>query len=189
MENLKAQYKPELYEKIRDNGYNYAKLIIPELKKLFPISTVLDIGCGGGSFLHGCSDLGISVFGVDGEHVKSSLQIKSNEFQVMNLEEKFDLEKKFDLAVSMEVGEHLDNKFSDNFVDSICKHADSILFSAAQPKQPGVHHINCQPLTFWIEKFEKHGYMLIEETTGWIRNNHEIYNWYRKNSMFFRRVI
>jgi len=189
MENLKEQYKPELYDKIKDNGYNCAKIVMPELKKIAPIITVLDVGCGGGSFLHGCQDLNLIVFGVDGEHVKKSLQIDEKYFKPLNLEEPFDLNLRFDLSVSMEVAEHLDNKFSDTFIDSICRHSNNVLFGAAQPKQPGIHHVNCQTLTYWQDKFEKRGYMLIEEITDWIRKNGAIYNWYRKNLMFFRRVI
>lgn len=189
MDNLKKKYKPELYEKIKDNGYNYAKIIIPELRELFPIEQVLDVGCGGGSFLHGCVDTGMDlIYGVDGEHVESSLQIPLNCFEVANLEEPLYLGIGVDLCVSMEVAEHLDLKYSSAFVESLCRHSDNVLFSAAQVGQPGINHVNCQSLEFWIEKFKDNGFTHIEEVSNSIRNNSQIYNWYRKNSMLFRKV-
>jgi len=188
MEDLKKNYKPELYEKIKNNGYNYAKIIIPKLKKDFNIKSVLDVGCGGGSFLHGCVDEGLDVFGVDGNHVESSLQIPKDKVKYVNLEEPLDLKKKFDLCVSMEVAEHIDNKYANIFIDSICNHSDNVLFSAAQIGQPGIRHINCQPLKYWIYKFKERGYTHIEEVSNSIRNNNNIYNWYRKNSMLFRKI-
>lgn len=182
-------YKPELYEKIKHNGYNYAKIIIPEIKKIIPnLSSVLDVGCGAGSFLSGCFELGMQITGVDGAHVIQSLQIDPNYHRVTDLEKPLDLNKKYDLCVSMEVAEHLDDRFSDIFIDSICRHSDNILFSAAQIDQPGVNHINCQPLEYWQNKFINRGYIYIPEISEWIRSNRNIYHWYRKNSMVFRRV-
>jgi cyclopropane fatty-acyl-phospholipid synthase-like methyltransferase len=188
LEDLKNSYKPELYEKIKDNGYNFAKIIIPELQKIFPIKSVLDVGCGGGSFLHGCFDEGLSVFGVDGEHVKSSLQIGQECLMVVNLEEPLNLKRQFDLCASMEVAEHLDFRFSDTFIDTMCCHSNNILFGAAQPLQPGIHHVNCQTLEFWQKKFSDRGYTHISSVSEWIRSNRNIYHWYRKNSMLFRKV-
>ena len=189
MDDLKKSYKPELYEKIKNNGYKYAKIIIPELKKNFPIESVIDIGCGGGSFLHGCVDLGLEVFGVDGPHVEPALQVDSNRIRYANLEKPFIAGERFDLCVSMEVAEHLDEKYAEIFVSSLCAHSNNILFSAAQVGQPGIHHVNCQPLEYWIQKFQNRGYIFMKNLSGWIRGNNEIYNWYRKNSIVFRKNI
>lgn len=187
MENLAQSYKPELYEKIKHNGYNYAKIIIPELKKIIPeMNTVLDVGCGAGSFLSGCFELGMQITGVDGAHVTQSLQVDPNYFKVADLEKPLDLGHQYDLCVSMEVAEHLDDRFSDIFIDSICRHSKNILFSAAQVGQPGIHHVNCQPLEYWQGKFAARGYAYLPEISEWIRHNRNIYHWYRKNSMVFR---
>jgi 2-polyprenyl-3-methyl-5-hydroxy-6-metoxy-1,4-benzoquinol methylase len=189
MEDLKNQYRPELYEKIKDNGYNYAKIIIPELQKFFSVKSVIDIGCGGGSFLHGCIDDGITdVLGIDGEHVRGNLQIDIKNFMPVDLEKPFTTFKIFDLCVSLEVGEHLNECFSDTFIDTICRHSNNVLFSAAQVGQPGIHHVNNQPLEYWQKKFESRGYMHIEAVSNWIRNNRNIYHWYRRNSMLFRQI-
>ena len=188
MEDLKKQYKLGLYERIKDNGYNFAKIIVPELVKEFPIKSVLDVGCGGASFLHGCKDIGLEVFGVDGEHTIPSLQINKKLFYSRNLEEPLCLGKFFDLVVSLEVAEHIDNKYADIFIDSICIHSDLVLFSAAQVGQPGINHINCRPLEYWIKKFEDRGYRYSHDISNRIRKNGNIYNWYRKNALFFGKI-
>jgi len=194
LSGLKNFYTPALYEKIKDNGYNFAKIIIPELKKIKQnnLFNVLDVGCGGGSFLKGCEIQNLDIIGVDAPHVKGSLQILNSKIQYENLEKPLFVKKNgtslyFDLCVSLEVAEHIDQKYSDIFIDSLCRHSDLILFSAAQPGQPGINHINCQNLDFWIKKFEKRGYKHIESITIWIRKNQNIYNWYRKNSMIFKK--
>lgn len=187
MENLKNQYKPALYEKIRDNGYNYAKIIIPELQRYITVIDIIDIGCGGGSFLSGCYEMGLDIRGIDGEHVESSLQVDKKFIEYRNLENVIESKVKYDLCTSMEVAEHIDIQYADNLIDTLCNHSDNILFSAAQVGQPGINHINCQPLEYWIEKFEARGYRHIEEVSNWIRGNDVIYNWYRKNSVFFMK--
>jgi len=188
MNNMGNTYRPSLYERIKDNGFNYANIIIPELQKKFQIQSVLDIGCGGASFLRGCFDQGLVIYGVDGEHVQTSLQVGKEALLTANLEEPLDLKRKFDLCVSLEVAEHLDDKFSDIFIDSICRHSDNILFSAAIVGQGGVHHVNCQPLEYWQGKFRDRGYTMDVQATEWIRKHPAIYIFYRRNSMVFNKI-
>lgn len=189
MENLKAQYKPELYDRIKNNALNYAKTIIPELRDHgYKIDSVLDVGCGGAGFLAGCNDIKIlDVFGVDGEHVKPSLQIRPEKFKAVNLEERLNLDRRFDLTVSLEVAEHLDEQFADIFIASLCSFSPIVLFSAAQVGQPGIHHVNCQSLEYWQDKFRTHGFILRHEITDSIRLLNTVYYLYRRNSMFFEK--
>ena len=46
--------------------------------------------------------------------------------------------------------------FADVFVDSLCRHGELIIFSAAVPGQGGERHVNEQPLEYWREKFAGH---------------------------------
>ena len=187
MESLRHNYKPQFYEKLRTHGSNFAEIIIPMLCKKKKIKTVLDVGCGNGSFLLKCLELGCRVRGFDGRHVIKNLLIPANRFTVKNLQNKFEIKNKYDLVVTLEVAEHLDKKYKDNFIDSLCMAGDMILFSAAQVGQPGIHHVNCQPLEYWINEFSKRGFIFDIETTGYMRLI-EIHGWYRRNAMLFYRV-
>jgi cyclopropane fatty-acyl-phospholipid synthase-like methyltransferase len=186
MDDLGKLYKPELYNKIWINGYNFAKLIIPLLQFGLKIESILDIGSGSGGFLYGCQELGINDFlGVDGEHVKESLIIPHDKFICKDLKHEFDLKRKFDLIVTLEVVEHIEKDFEDNFFNSLFNHGDLILFSGAQEKQPGIHHVNCQSLEYWIKKFEDNQYKHIDAITNIIRQSSHIPGWYRLNTMLF----
>lgn len=187
MESLRHNYKPEFYEKLKKTGYNFAEIIIPMLQTKKKIKTVLDVGCGNGSFLLKCMELGLRVRGYDGKHAIKSLLIPQNRFTVKNLQDKFEVKDKYDLVVTLEVAEHLHEIYKDNFIDSICGAGDMILFSAAQVGQSGVHHVNCQPLEYWINEFNKRGLVFDESFTKHIRLL-DVHGWYRLNSMLFYRV-
>lgn len=114
-----------------------SKLIYEELK---PIS-ILDVGCGIGTWLCVFKSIGVKeVLGIDGDYVDRELlkkYIDDSEFKSIDLRYSFDLKKKFDLVISLEVAKHLPFESADNFIDSICRHGDTVLFSAALPGQGG----------------------------------------------------
>lgn len=187
MESLRHNYKPEFYNKLKKTGYDFAEIIIPMLQLKKKIKTVLDVGCGNGSFLLKCMELGLRVRGYDEKHVMKFLLIPEHKFTVKNLQNKFEVKDKYDLVVTLEVAEHLYEIYKDNFVDSLCAAGDMILFSAAQIGQSGIHHVNCQPLEYWIKEFQKRGFIYDEIFTKQIRLL-DVHGWYRLNSILFYKV-
>ena len=70
--------------------------------------------------------------------------------------------------------------------------SDSVFFSAAEPGQNGVGHINCQPMEYWTEKFVEKGYIEVPEVIKrWRKEIHEPFNdgrsgrSIRKNVMYY----
>jgi len=187
MESLKHNYKKEMYDKIKEYGYNFAEQIIPILQQKFKIKTVLDVGCGNGSFLLKCLDFKFHIRGYDGRHVKNLLLIPQGKFTIKDLRRKFEVKNKYDLTLSLEVAEHLHEEYKDNFIDSICNSSNLILFSAAQIGQSGIHHVNCQRLEYWIDEFNKRGFIHDINITDNIRNM-DIHIWYKKNAMVFYKI-
>lgn len=49
------------------------------------------------------------------------------------------------MTQSLEVAEHIDEKYAQNFIELLTLTSDIILFSAAIPNQGGLEHINEQP--------------------------------------------
>ena len=79
--------------------------IVPEIIKLLAPKSVVDVGCGIGTFLNVFKKNHVQdVLGIDGSWVNRDLlhkHISEEEFKECNLEEPIQLEKKYDLALSL----------------------------------------------------------------------------------------
>jgi SAM-dependent methyltransferase len=143
--------------------------------------SVLDIGCGAGAYLKYFVARGAShVFGVDGIDPRSSF-LSTEDYAQVDLSEPLKLDRTFDTVICVEVIEHLPAEHEQVLLDSITRHAgDRIVFSGARPGQPGVGHINCRPVTYWLDEFASRGWfpnlvdsvaMRTLSTFSWFRSN------------------
>jgi 2-polyprenyl-3-methyl-5-hydroxy-6-metoxy-1,4-benzoquinol methylase len=128
---------------IREESANAfsANLILSEVFRYYKPRSVVDIGCGIGTWLATALELGVTdVLGIEGDWLDRSLARIADELIVAtDLEQPFDLGRRFDLAICLEVAEHLSPAAAPGFIDSLTRHADVILFSAAIPFQGGHH--------------------------------------------------
>ena len=159
---IKDIYNEEFW-RANHGDYNYrsAKIILPILFKHYKPNSIIDIGCGIGTWLKAANELGVNKFiGIDGNEIEENFLLVSRKYiKIDNLEtHKNTNNEKYDLAISVEVAEHLHNNCSVNFVETLTSYSDVILFSAAIPYQEGEHHINCKPPQFWVDIFKKYGY-------------------------------
>jgi SAM-dependent methyltransferase len=182
-----TQYDDNFFDYVNSGALQSAKAILPILQAQLKIDSVLDVGCGQGAWLAIWKQLGVStVHGIDGDYVaRDRLLIEPDEFTAVNLVEAFDLGRKFDLVQSLEVGEHLPESASADFVASIVKHGQVILFSSAAKGQGGDHHINEQDYEFWRAHFARHDYLPIDALRPQILDHPEIEPWYRYNSILY----
>ena len=160
-------------------------IIVPEIMKLLNPKSVVDFGCGLGTFLCAFKKNGVvDVLGLDGAWVNKALlykYINPDEFVETNLEKEIKFNKKYDLVVSLEVAEHLSADSADIFVKNLVNSGNTILFSAAVPNQGGQNHINEQWLTYWEEKFLKYGFIIYDVIRPILWNYSEIFPWYKQN--------
>lgn len=169
-----------------ENSINSARQIVPLFLTYFKVKTVLDIGCGLGTWLKIFEENGCDIFGIDGDYVEiKDLVIDKNKFKPYDLNASYNLEKKFDLLISLEVAEHILPENAKKFIDSMCIHSDIILFSAAIPGQEGTSHYNEQYNEYWIDLFSQNGYQCIDFFRHKIWNNDKICWWYRQNILIF----
>ncbi len=163
--------------------------IVPQIIKLLKPKSVVDIGCGIGTFLHVFKKEGIEkVLGVDGTWVDKDLlkkYIHLEEFQEANLEENLVLDDKYDLAISLEVAEHLSSKAAKTMVSNLVNAGNKVLFSAAVPLQGGQNHINERWLSYWVSLFEEQGYELHDVIRPLLWENEKIFCWYKQNMVLF----
>ncbi|MEG4234171.1 glycosyltransferase [Microcoleus sp. Pol11C3] len=189
-QNQQSSYTRNFYLLIGEGTRTSAREIIPLLLDLLqPIlpKSVVDVGCGTGSWLAAFYKLGIAdCLGIDGDYVdRTILQIPLNQFQSADLKQPLQINRKFDLAISLEVAEHLPATCAENFVNSLTQLAPVILFSAAIPFQGGVEHVNEQWPQYWVYYFQKNGYAVIDCLRKKIWNNDKVEPWYAQNILIF----
>ena len=180
-------YTKEFYELLRDGATKSAEVIAPLVLQLLPVRSVVDVGCGDGSWLAVFRRLGVhEILGVDGDYVNpGSLQIPPDCFQALDLTKPFSLGRGFDLAVSLEVAEHLPAECAPVFVECLTRMAPLVLFSAAIPFQGGVNHINEQWPDKWADLFGRHGYLPVDFLRKRIWQNESVEWWYAQNTLLF----
>jgi SAM-dependent methyltransferase len=179
---------PALYDQYAVTVLRSAEVIAPLVVELLAPSSVVDFGCGTGSWLSVFERHGASVFGLEGgSPAPSQLQIEPRLVQRVDLEKRIDLGRMFDLAVTLEVAEHLPADCAETFVESLARHADAVLFSAAVPGQGGTHHINEQWPCYWAERFAAHGFECFDILRLRIWEDERVAWWYRQNVMIYAR--
>jgi hypothetical protein len=148
-------------------------------------NSVIDVGCGIGTWLSVCNDLGVkNIIGLDGQHVLTTGQLLISDVNFMPVDferiDEINLNYKFEFLISLEVAEHIHEKSADKFIELLTSLSDIILFSAAIPGQTGMNHFNEQYPEYWREKFTRHGFEFFDIRTGfWDNSNIEW--WYRQN--------
>ena len=150
-------------------------------------NSVLDVGCGIGTWLSAIQSRGVrDVCGIDGPWLNTvDVTCDRSLVQVRDLEADFDLGRRFDLVVCLEVAEHLSPGAADRFIANLVRHSSAVLFSAAIPFQGGHHHVNEQFLSYWIERFARHGFQPLDFIRGRIWDDARIRWWLRQNIILF----
>jgi hypothetical protein len=181
------EYSAEFFDRHAARAISSAREIVPVVIEMVRPNSVVDIGCGIGSWLsvfieHGVED----VLGVDGAYVdRSQLLIPQHCFQNHDLERPLALSRRFDLAMSLEVAEHISPAHADAFVQSLASLSGFVLFSAAIPGQGGEHHVNEQWPDFWAQKFADAGFAAIDCIRPRVWKNANVEWWYAQNTFLY----
>lgn len=157
--------------------------IIPAIIDMLDPQSVVDVGCGIGTWLKIFEKNGISnILGIESQNLdKDSLLIEKDKVRLYNLEEPLSIDQKFDLAMCLEVAEHIEEKYCDTLIKSLIDLSDTILFSAAIPYQGGQNHVNLQWPEYWEMKFKNHNYYFYDVLRRRFWNNQNVEWWYRQN--------
>lgn len=161
------------------------KEIVPLLIDKIHPKSVVDVGCGLGTFLSVFIENGITdVMGYDGDWVDQNLlseNIDISYFTPFNLENTIKTNRRYDIAICLEVAEHLKSENADTIVESLVGLSDTIVFSAAIPFQGGQNHINEQWPDYWSKKFKEHNYTMMDYLRPLLWDNENIFYWYKQN--------
>jgi SAM-dependent methyltransferase len=182
-------YDNDFFAYMEEGASRSARAIVPLIRNLLGVGSVLDVGCGRGVWVREWREGGTAdAVGVDGSYVdKSRLVIPADRFVERDLSQPFSLGRRFDLVQSLEVGEHIAEQRADTFVANLVAHSDVILFSAAIPGQGGEFHVNEQSYGYWRDKFAVQGFRTFDWLRPRICDLTAIEPWYRYNTLLFAR--
>lgn len=155
------------------------------LVSFFKDKKIADFGCGMGDYVKKFKENKIDCDGFDGN--PNTPELTNNTCQVLDLSKSIEI-KKYDWILSLEVGEHLPQKFEDIFIQNVHNHnKEGIVLSWAIKGQGGYGHYNEQNNDYIKRKFIDLGYWNDVEQENKFRSNVKL-RWFRNTIMVFRRV-
>mgnify|MGYP003119705430 CR=1 FL=1 len=190
-----GEYDHAFFIDNQDEQFRFGGFIIPKLNDLLKPKTVVDIGCAGGGQIELWRNLEVDARGVEGSpNIDEIVSTVAKEFILSHdLRDKLEspIIDNVDLIQSYEVAEHIEHKFSEVFVENMTIHnPKKVIITAAPVGQAGTHHVNCQNKDYWVERFEKNGYNIDNETEEIVRswgNPPNCAPWFLPNLMVYKR--
>ncbi|MBI3853202.1 MAG: methyltransferase domain-containing protein [Verrucomicrobia bacterium] len=182
-------YGREFFENQAASSLRSAEAIVPDLIQHLRPRSVVDVGCGVGTWLsvflsHGMTD----VLGIDGDYVdRGMLLVPKDVFMPHDLAEPLRLPRRFDLVLSLETAEHLPPTCAETFVRTLTGLGDVVVFSAAVPGQAWIKniHLNEQWPDYWVNLFRKNGYDVLDYVRRRVWSNDRVCWWYAQNILLF----
>lgn len=189
----KTEYAEKYYLRRMDEKLHYSadKTLSVVLPKLPTVNSVVDVGCGLGTWLSSFLKLRnreeAEILGIDGPWINPDLlMIPKDDFLAVDLSlETPRIRRKFDLALSLEVAEHLPPERAEEFVSFLTGLSDFVLFSAAIPFQGGTNHFNERWQGYWAGLFERKGYIPFDFVRPALWNDDKISFHYRQNTFLY----
>ena len=180
-------YDRAFYRKLAETARRSARRIIPSVLAQVAPKSVIDVGCGTGSWLAEFANNGIvDLCGVDGDFFPADmLEIPREQFVAFDLIRPYTCNRRFDLVVSLEVAEHLPADCAEQFVDSLVQLGPTVLFSAAIPGQGGTRHVNEQWQDYWADLFGERDYVPVDCVRKSVWDDAQVAWWYAQNMLLY----
>jgi SAM-dependent methyltransferase len=184
---MATAYDSTFFDWVDHTAARSAGIVVPLLQEVVSATSVVDVGCGRGTWLAAWRNAGVSdVLGLDGAYVdQQRLAIPLEAFNSADLAGSFTVGRHFDVAQSLEVAEHLPPDSGPRFVAQLCALADVVVFSAAQPGQGGEQHTNERPVSYWAGLFAAQGYDAFDAVRPQLAENADVDPWYRFNTVVY----
>jgi SAM-dependent methyltransferase len=161
--------------------------VLPAIFEIAQPTSVIDFGCGTGTWLEAAKNLGVKrVRGVEGSWIrKAKPLIAKDELEVADLSSPIVMSERFDLAISLEVAEHLPSERARGFIEDVTRASDVVLFGAAIPEQGGTGHVNEQWQSYWAEIFLACGYHCFDVVRPRFWHDADVLPWYKQNAFLY----
>src|SRR5262245_16370188 len=164
-----------------------AERVLPFVFDVVRPKSVVDFGCGTGTWLDAAKRLGVErVLGFEGEWIRGAeALIAPPAREVRNLDEPVSVPERFDLAISLEVAEHLKPERASGFVRDLTRAASVVLFGAAIPEQGGTGHIHERWQSYWASLFASEGYRCLDVVRPRFWDEADVMPWYKQNAFLY----
>lgn len=149
-------------------------------------NTVVDLGCGMGSYVRHFNQHGLSASGVDGNPATPTLS--KGTCSVADLSVVADVAAPHDWVLSLEVGEHLPQEHEEAFMENLHRHnARGMVLSWALKGQGGTGHVNEQNNDYIKAMICAKGYTNDVGVEQALREASR-FSYFKRTVMVFRRV-
>lgn len=170
-------YNDEFFEWHLKHARHYSIETMNWYIERFQPDSVVDFGCGIGSYLESCYFNQVPKFqgfDIGGEFAKKYTPNFLHKYiEYVDCTTPIDCGT-FECVISFETIEHIEPSgtevFIKNLVNATDKSLGRILFTGAPPEQEGCGHINCQTKEYWLEAFAKHNFYLNNEMTNLVKD-------------------
>jgi SAM-dependent methyltransferase len=182
-----TSYDAAFFAAQADGSRRSADRIVPLVIDAVSPRSVIDVGCGVGTWLAAFQAAGVEdLHGIDGAYVdRAQLQIPASAFEPADLRQPLTVTRRFDLAVSLEVAEHLPPARGASFVADLATLAPVVLFSAAIPEQTGTDHIGPRWQDEWAALFARHGLRPVDVVRPRVWDDDNVEWWYAQNTLLY----
>lgn len=182
-------YSKVFYAVQRFGSRRSAEVILPIVLDAVHPKSIVDVGCGVGTWLAVARQLGVpETVGLEGTWVLGlPLADPALEIRGTDLEKPIEITKRFDLVTCMEVAEHLTPSRAESFVAELCRLSDNVFFSAAIPWQGGTNHLNERPQSYWAGLFAAQGFGARDIVRPQVWGDGRASYWYRQNSILYTK--
>lgn len=147
--------------------------------------SIVDFGCGNGSYVAALDKTHYDVLGIEGD--SSTIVEYKGCYVEQDLTEPFSI--KTINGICLEVGEHIPPEYASQFIDNLTNNVQNILIlSWAIPGQVGYGHVNCQT-NQWVQKeLYKRGFIMqLDDTLAARRAVEERFDYFRNTLMVFKK--
>ena len=166
LSDVKEENEPHLGGNILEGDpYTFCPRVWSYVIERFAIASVLDLGSGIGTAADYFHRKGLRTIAVDGLSDNVGAAVYPTICHDLT---KSSVRTRVDLVHCQEVVEHIEERFLDNLLTSLCC-GKIILMTHAIPGQGGYHHVNENTTEYWIQRVSGRGYNFLAEDTNRIR--------------------
>ncbi len=164
----------------------FAKRLAKWIKDELNPKTVLDLGCGPGTYVECLNAIGVSCLGYDvDKRVEGKKDLKCQSL--------LSVADTADVVLCMEVAEHIESSVNNQIVESVAKALNPggyLIWTAAQPGQGGVGHINCQTKSYWDSQLKQTGLErdknIESKLIDYVKAGYHM-GWFSQNLMLYKK--